>query len=141
MRRRNKGKIHTKDETTRPHRSKFLSFFSRNPSQEWTRAEDELLREGFLRFGVSWARISEHVGSRSTEECQTRWENIREEPIKGAWSRWEDELVLGGVEMFGTSKWSKVAASIPGRSGKQCRERWLNHLDPALVKQAWTEQE
>jgi hypothetical protein len=27
------------------------------------------------------------------------------------------------------------------RSGKQCRTRWLNHLDPAIKKDPWTEAE
>ncbi len=31
--------------------------------------------------------------------------------------------------------------SITGRTGKQCRERWHNHLDPNINKNAWTEEE
>ena len=27
------------------------------------------------------------------------------------------------------------------RSGKQCRTRWLNHLDPSISKEPWTEDE
>lgn len=27
------------------------------------------------------------------------------------------------------------------RTGKQCRERWLNHLDPSIKKEPWTEEE
>lgn len=38
-------------------------------------------------------------------------------------------------------KWSEIAASIPGRLGKQCRERWFNHLSPDLTKAPWTDQE
>ena len=33
----------------------------------------------------------------------------------------------GGVQ-------AKFCAYIPGRNGKQCRERWLNHLNPNLKK-------
>lgn len=33
---------------------------------------------------------------------------------------------------------SEVAASLPGRVGKQCRERWYNHLDPGIKKGDWT---
>ncbi|EKU21173.1 myb-like dna-binding protein, partial [Nannochloropsis gaditana CCMP526] len=29
----------------------------------------------------------------------------------------------------------------PGRSGKQCRTRWLNHLNPDIKKAPWTAQE
>ena len=28
-----------------------------------------------------------------------------------------------------------------GRIGKQCRERWLNHLDPSISKAPWSEDE
>lgn len=38
-------------------------------------------------------------------------------------------------------KWSLVADLLPGRLGKQCRERWLNHLDPAVKKTGWTSDE
>jgi len=30
---------------------------------------------------------------------------------------------------------------LPGRTGKQCRERWCNNLDPTLKKGAWTAEE
>lgn len=35
-------------------------------------------------------------------------------------------------------KWPVIAASIAGRSGKQCRERYLNHLKPKLNTEEWT---
>jgi len=38
-------------------------------------------------------------------------------------------------------RWSEIALSIPGRKGKQCRERYLNHLDPNLNKAPWTVEE
>ena len=31
------------------------------------------------------------------------------------------------------------AAEMPGREGKQCRERWFNFLRPSVDKSAWTE--
>merc|ERR550537_1829532 len=45
------------------------------------------------------------------------------------------------VKANGPKKWSKIAQNIPGRVGKQCRERWLNHLDSSVKKTAWTGQE
>ena len=40
------------------------------------------------------------------------------------------------------SQWSDLARHIPGRIAKQCRERYLNHLDPSLRKDMpWTEDE
>ena len=37
--------------------------------------------------------------------------------------------------------WMQIAERIPGRIGKQCRERWTNHLDPNLKKGGWTHEE
>lgn len=38
-------------------------------------------------------------------------------------------------------KWSVVASRLPGRIGKQCRERWFNHLDPSIKKGEWSPEE
>ena len=37
--------------------------------------------------------------------------------------------------------WSDIALSMSGRMGKQCRERWYNHLDPSVVKGKWSDAE
>ena len=61
--------------------------------------------------------------------------------IKGPWSPEEDELLIKLVAEFGAKKWSVIAEHVPGRIGKQCRERWLNHLDHSVKKSPWTEAE
>ena len=58
--------------------------------------------------------------------------------VKGAWSPAEDELLLRAIEGHGTRKWSVLAAHLPGRTGKQCRERWHNQLNPDISKLPWT---
>jgi hypothetical protein len=42
---------------------------------------------------------------------------------------------------LGPKKWSQIASHLPGRIGKQCRERWHNHLNPQIRKDSWTEHE
>jgi hypothetical protein len=44
------------------------------------------------------------------------------------------------IEKSGVGNWSGVADCLPGRTGKQCRERWHNHLNPGIVKGDWTEE-
>lgn len=34
--------------------------------------------------------------------------------------------------------WTKIGEVFIERNGKQCRERWYNHLDPAVNKGEWT---
>jgi hypothetical protein len=45
------------------------------------------------------------------------------------------------VGRIGAKKWSQIAQQLPGRIGKQCRERWHNHLNPAINKAPWSETE
>jgi myb proto-oncogene protein len=58
------------------------------------------------------------------------------------WSQYEDESILTLIEKYGTvRKWAVISRELEstygifGRSGKQCRERWFNHLDPDVKKQ------
>jgi len=37
--------------------------------------------------------------------------------------------------------WNRLATKMDTRSGKQCRERWTNHLDPDIKKGPWSEEE
>lgn len=45
------------------------------------------------------------------------------------------------VRQYGGKHWARIAGMLPGRTGKQCRERWCNNLDPSLKKGAWTVEE
>ena len=78
----------------------------------------------------------------------------------------EDSKVRELVAKFGPKKWSVIAADLPGRVGKQCRERcaprqrraasspapardrpppgdrrWQNHLCPDIKKDPWSDTE
>lgn len=41
------------------------------------------------------------------------------------------------VEKYGPQRWSFIAKFVEGRLGKQCRERWHNHLNPSILKIEW----
>lgn len=60
---------------------------------------------------------------------------------KDNWFHNEDQLLLQLVKRFGPRNWSKIAGFFFNRQGKQCRERWHNHLNPFINKSKWTEQE
>jgi myb proto-oncogene protein len=45
------------------------------------------------------------------------------------------------VKLHGARNWSEISKMLPGRIGKQCRERWHNHLNPDIRKEKWTEEE
>jgi hypothetical protein len=50
-------------------------------------------------------------------------------------------MILQWVFQNGPQKWSNLAEHLPGRIAKQCRERWFNHLDPAIKHTTWTDAE
>ncbi|XP_076902205.1 transcription factor MYB98-like [Bidens hawaiensis] len=51
---------------------------------------------------------------------------------KGQWTKEEDRVLKEMVEKYGERKWSYIAQILRGRIGKQCRERWHNHLRPDI---------
>ncbi|CAL4936471.1 unnamed protein product [Urochloa decumbens] len=61
--------------------------------------------------------------------------------VKGQWTPEEDRKLVKLVEQFGLRKWSYIAQMLPGRVGKQCRERWHNHLRPNIKKDIWSDDE
>ena len=60
---------------------------------------------------------------------------------KNLWSPTEDQILETEVMKLGEKAWSEIAAKLPGRVGKQCRDRWRNHLCPEVKKGSWTEEE
>ena len=66
---------------------------------------------------------------------------LNPELVKGQWTPEEDASILALVARHGPTRWSSVAAHLPGRIGKQCRERWHNHLNPSIRRCGWTAEE
>ena len=60
---------------------------------------------------------------------------------KRIWTEEEDSILKALVEEHGTRNWSKMVTSFINRTGKQCRERWYNHLAADVKKGEWTEEE
>lgn len=60
---------------------------------------------------------------------------------RGPWTKDEDSALISLVKAHGPRNWTNLASRMPSRSGKQCRERWLNHLNPNIKKGAWTADE
>lgn len=58
--------------------------------------------------------------------------------VKGPWSPEEDAILSRLVGKFGARNWSLIARGISGRSGKSCRLRWCNQLDPAVKRKPFT---
>lgn len=69
--------------------------------------------------------------------------------LRKYWTTEEDQTLSEIVNSTGPHNWSSIAKllniklhnSFQTRKGKQCRERWLIHLDPTLIKSKWSEDE
>ncbi|CAA0402020.1 Transcription factor MYB3R-4 [Arabidopsis thaliana] len=115
----------------------------RSTRGQWTAEEDEILRKAVHSFkGKNWKKIAEYFKDRTDVQCLHRWQKVlNPELVKGPWTKEEDEMIVQLIEKYGPKKWSTIARFLPGRIGKQCRERWHNHLNPAINKEAWTQEE
>lgn len=110
---------------------------------KWTPDEDEILRQAvFKHGGRNWKKISDYLVGRTDVQCLHRWQKVlRPGLVKGPWLKEEDDMVVELVGRYGVKSWSFIARQLKGRLGKQCRERWYNHLNPDINKTAWTDEE
>ncbi|KAA8519035.1 hypothetical protein F0562_016191 [Nyssa sinensis] len=60
---------------------------------------------------------------------------------RGHWRPHEDAKLKELVTEYGPQNWNLIAEKLVGRSGKSCRLRWFNQLDPRINKRAFTEEE
>lgn len=110
---------------------------------KWSKQEDDTLKEAVEEHGAkNWKLISTHLPGRTEVQCLHRWQKVlKPSLVKGPWTAEEDRKVVELVGKYGAKKWSLIASNLPGRIGKQCRERWHNHLNPEISKEAWKEEE
>jgi len=115
-------------------------------STKWLPEDVDLLKklvENYKDSAPRWNEIAANFSVRTAIDCLTKWQTITNPPVikgKGSWTGEEDAILREKRRQYGR-KWAKIAAHLPGRQGKQCRERFVNHLDPELKKGEWTDDE
>mmetsp|Transcript_11724 Transcript_11724/g.13484 ORF Transcript_11724/g.13484 Transcript_11724/m.13484 type:complete len:689 (-) Transcript_11724:843-2909(-) len=112
------------------------------PPRRWTEEEDNLLRAAVKKHKErNWKAISKDVPGRNHVQCLQRWRKALDPTVvKGHWTTEEDTSLLLLVAE-NPKNWGHVARGIPGRTAKQCRERYHNHLDPSIKKGDWSSHE
>ena len=85
---------------------------------------------------------------RKAAECMKRYHKIagirqgaRAMANKEPWTAEEDAIIFRMVTAHGAKRWAQIAAELPGRIGKQCRERWHNHLNPDIRRDPFDAEE
>lgn len=112
--------------------------------REWTKEEDEQLRIAVEAYGESnWQSVASTLKGRTGTQCSNRWNKTLHPSRKrqGRWNPDEDQRLIVATMLFGPRNWKKIAQFVPGRTQVQCRERWVNSLDPSVKRSEWTEQE
>ena len=92
-----------------------------------------------LQTQHDWIAIAAAIPNRTFLQCKSRWEKGRAAKNKKQyWSLHEDQTLHALVTSPSHhGDWAKIAAALTAatsisRRGKQCRERWYNHLSPDL---------
>jgi hypothetical protein len=127
---------------TRVTRNRSKTSKSSSPTP-WTPAEDQILLAHVQDTPeFNWRPIYEMIPTRDPKQIIERWSRVVNPALKkGSWSSAEDAIIRQFVGDNGPNNWTKCAVLLPGRNGKQCRERWMNSLDPDLVLAPFTEEE
>lgn len=110
----------------------------------WDDVQDNALREAVERHNFkNWKAIADDVpGNHTHVQCLQRWSKVLKPGlIKGPWTEDEDELLKSAVTQEPKGNWVAVASNVPGRTAKQCRERWSLCLNPTINKNPWTVEE
>lgn len=116
----------------------------KTPVQKWTKEEESAIKKFVEEKGEDdWNHLAEQMPNRTPNQLKDRYYKMTRgaSSVKGAWTEDEDAKVMELVGKHGARKWSVIASHLPGRVGKQCRERWHNHLNPEISKEAWTLEE
>uniref|UniRef100_A0A803MXY1 Uncharacterized protein n=1 Tax=Chenopodium quinoa TaxID=63459 RepID=A0A803MXY1_CHEQI len=112
--------------------------------RDWTEDEDAQLRCAVESFGESnWQAVASVLEGRTGTQCSNRWNKtlLPARQRVGTWSISEDKRLKVAVTLFGHKSWHRIASFVPGRTQAQCRERWVNVLDPSLNRGQWTEED
>ncbi|CAD8082555.1 unnamed protein product [Paramecium primaurelia] len=96
-----------------------------------------------------WINISSMMQRRDAFHCKQKWLQMLKLPLQQApWSKQEDDALLLIIQEYQKlnkgNKWSQIATTLNKRTdtsvhrnGKQCRERWNNHLNPSINRKPW----
>ncbi|KAE8684726.1 putative quinone-oxidoreductase-like protein [Hibiscus syriacus] len=60
---------------------------------------------------------------------------------RGHWRPAEDAKLKHLVAQYGPQNWNLIGEYLEGRSGKSCRLRWFNQLDPRINRRAFSDEE
>ncbi|CAD8213015.1 unnamed protein product [Paramecium octaurelia] len=92
-----------------------------------------------------WDQIGSILFNRHWKVCRSKWiENQATSIVDHPWSREEDSVLSQLYEKYAEqnryNKWSLIAMEM-SKICKQCRERWINKLNPQVERGPWYKEE
>jgi hypothetical protein len=122
-----------------------------DPSIDWVSGrafDDSKLKDAVQTHGdKGWDTIALLVPGRTKNQCYGRWRDVlgpfcdQTTGRKGHWTLYEDDKLKVSVQTHGGKNWVAISALIPGRSRKQCRQRWKLSLEGFGTHSRWQELE
>ncbi|KAI3990969.1 hypothetical protein MKX01_026153 [Papaver californicum] len=86
--------------------------------------------------------VSSSVGGSSSASHGNNTDDLTNKSCpRGHWGPAEDEKLRQLVEQYGPHNWNSIAEKLQGRSGKSCRLRWFNQLDPRINRRPFSVEE
>jgi hypothetical protein len=127
----------------------------------WTPEEDATLTSAVTKtrkkkrgkeYQTDWVAIAARVPGRTRNQCLKRWYDKLDPSIDrvhegtGLWNKDEDIKLKAAVHKHGGKNWVAIAKLVPGRTERQCYDRWHVALDPSIdgvsgCTGKWTEAE
>lgn len=110
---------------------------------KWSEDEDLDLARAVKLYGEkNWQQVANCLDGRTGQQCLHRWQKTLKPNIrKGRWTAEEDKALTLAVKAYGNKNWINVQRHVPCRTDVQCRERWMNVLNPHLKLSPWTTEE
>jgi hypothetical protein len=107
---------------------------------KWTTDEDSALKDTVVKHnGKDWAAIAAFVPGLTKQQCVNRWhDEVRSmtdqstAPV-GEWTTHEYITLKDAVEKHNGTNWAAIAALVPGRTRKQCVNRWQDESRPSHI--------
>jgi len=85
---------------------------------------------------ISWNVLGRQLGNRTGKQCRERYINhLRPDRKKDKWTEAEDNQIILLQASLG-NQWIKIAATLPGRTDNDVKNRWHSRIRSRKRKQA-----
>lgn len=108
---------------------------------KWTKKETNLFLKQITIHGKNWEKISQILKTKTAGQCLNKFKNINSRNRITRWTEDEDQKLFEWVRVHGPNKWRHCSIRVGHRSSKQCKERWINVLNPSLKRTKLDEEE